>query len=355
MVWGVIITNNRYYWGVILVLIAFIVQLFHKNTIAFFVHLLFRKSPQEKSKDAGSYAFSISVNLKLVSDDILKEKIAQGGITIIEPFKSYSNLKHEINVFLSLSEEEAMVELESWPQEILLPDPIKGRLRYDANNKLLTFKGVMDDRDRVELLQLCPDQQYKQYMKAINNLYCMSLDKGLIFMPSRGITYIPEVFNTVVYKLIEMIKTIEFDYLCGLSNSGDCLASSMQSIMGKERLTCDQETTGFIPINPPLERRLVLVDSVFQTGTVITKCEAEVKKCGAHVVKVISVIDNDMLDETKKETRKRIRTDERIESHEIQSLYKMSDLFKMSDWSKNLNKNKNSKIDQTKINSYKSP
>lgn len=161
------------YCGGVCVLIAFVVPIF--NFKLKMDHPLI-----EHVQKISSYIPVIT------SDEALMREVAK-GITIIEPNKYYSNLKHEMNVILQLPDfihqGESFVELKNF-SETKFPEPLANKIYYDTTKKRLIFKGIMSLREMTDLLKLSQD---KQYQDAVGALYQQSLDKGLIFVPRRGI------------------------------------------------------------------------------------------------------------------------------------------------------------------------
>lgn len=300
------------YCGGMFIIIAFLVQLFN-------IRLW---------KQNGSNKISSNSSKIITSDEDLKQKISQ-GITKIGSGKEYSNLKHEMSVIICLPDHVeslfSSVQLENFPNDLGLSPELKDKIHHNISNKVLTFDGVMTDKERQELLGAAPGDE--KYQSAIKILYQSSIEKGLIFIPRNGFVTRPEVFEAVRDKIIEEIKDIKFDLLCGLSNSGDCLVSAIETIIRKPSITCDQESTNFLPFNLRSGEKLILIDAVMQTGGVFSKCKEQARLCGAEVVKFISVIDNNMLDQKRQHKREEYQIDLLLKKRTISCLYKMTDLY----------------------------
>ena len=74
---------------------------------------------------------------------------------------------------------------------------------------------------------------------------------------------------------------------------------------------------------------MILIDSTLQTGTVFTKCVKKAKTKGADVVKLIVVVDNDMLDKLRYKQRGVNDVEKLKREGHIVSLYNMNDLYKI--------------------------
>lgn len=67
---------------------------------------------------------------------------------------------------------ETSAKLEELPSGLVLPDNLKNKIRYDANKKLLIFKGIMSKEIKDRLLTLSADDSYKE---AVETLFYQSL------------------------------------------------------------------------------------------------------------------------------------------------------------------------------------
>ncbi|HHT9118933.1 MAG TPA: metallophosphoesterase [Candidatus Hypogeohydataceae bacterium YC41] len=57
--------------------------------------------------------------------------------------------------------------LKNLPPEVKFPDSLKDKIHYDANNKLLIFRGVMLKEEKDELLGLSADKAYREAVKEL--------------------------------------------------------------------------------------------------------------------------------------------------------------------------------------------
>lgn len=62
---------------------------------------------------------------------------------------------------------ESSVKLDTFPQGITIPDPLNTRIRYDTDQKLLIYKGVMTDAEKDALLRLSADEAFQEAIKAL--------------------------------------------------------------------------------------------------------------------------------------------------------------------------------------------
>ncbi len=86
--------------------------------------------------------------------------------------------------------EETSKKLEKLPEGIQFPDLLKDKVRYDAEKKLLVFKGVMKEEERKELLNLSPDSSYQEVVK---KLFQRSLEDGKDEKNSNGFFVLDEI------------------------------------------------------------------------------------------------------------------------------------------------------------------
>jgi hypothetical protein len=82
---------------------------------------------------------------------------------------------------------ESNSELKSLPADVVFPDSVAGRIRFDADRGRLLFVGVMSEESRTELRALSPDISYQ---KAVDDLFEASqqipkLDTGFVRPVSR--------------------------------------------------------------------------------------------------------------------------------------------------------------------------
>ncbi|HHT9119152.1 MAG TPA: ABC transporter substrate-binding protein [Candidatus Hypogeohydataceae bacterium YC41] len=125
-------------------------------------------SEEEKEKVA---------NLCILADYTLSiETTAPGQIDSMQTFlKKLVDLKEipNINVqeflktLLGTSKEEVSEKLEKLPEGIQFPDSLKDKMRYDAEKKLLIFKGVMKEKERIDLLKLSQEHPYQDAVEGL--------------------------------------------------------------------------------------------------------------------------------------------------------------------------------------------
>lgn len=100
----------------------------------------------------------------------------------------------------------AWVAIENLPQEVSFPETPTGRVWYDANEKRLYYKGVMEDEERTKLMSRSED---KNYRGAIDRLYrnarhsrhsSVLEDKRVRVIPTDGRNYIlatPKYYDVI--------------------------------------------------------------------------------------------------------------------------------------------------------------
>lgn len=69
--------------------------------------------------------------------------------------------------YINKGQSETSERLENLPMEVKFPAYLKGKISYDADNKLLVLKGVMSKEERKRLLELSQDDTYKRSIKAL--------------------------------------------------------------------------------------------------------------------------------------------------------------------------------------------
>jgi spermidine synthase len=100
----------------------------------------------------------------------------------------------------------ASVHVEKLPPGVSFPAQPTGRIWYDPNLKLLVYQGVMTEEERLNLMQLSEDLDYRDvinslYRKALNSRHESVLeDKRVRVIPSDGRNYIlatPENYDVI--------------------------------------------------------------------------------------------------------------------------------------------------------------
>jgi orotate phosphoribosyltransferase len=172
-----------------------------------------------------------------------------------------------------------------------------------------------------------PTEEFIQLKHACDNLLVDPTEQKLLNWHAQLVMGQPLVLLQLSAMLRTLIEDVgwRFDYICSLSDSGLPLAIMLGSHFKKMLLEMDNITFSFAPYGPDKNTRVLVVDSILQTGGHLLRAKERIEKeYNAKFAGCIVLVDNDM----RPPERKRVdQVDSLMKDGQIVFLYEMSDLY----------------------------
>lgn len=155
--------------------------------------------------------------------------------------------------------EEVSVKLENPVQEIEFSDSLKDKIHYDTGKELLTFKGIMSEEEKEELLKLPKLSADRNYGEAIEGLFQKS--RVVILAKSKGAA--PEAF---IKLFTELQKRPEAKIAPSEENKERLVRRDLQDFISRGKKEAFEYLNANIKTEELLEEKL----EVFDPGIAIT-------------------------------------------------------------------------------------